>query len=812
MSKSLFSLSRSLLLGAVLLAGAEIADAQTMGSIVRLSTLPGSSIGARVAADGTNVHVVWVEGISSTNAGIYYRKSADSGVTWSAPLVVAANLTTATPLAMIAAKGNTVVVAWTTAYSSGNASGGLYVSRSSDAGGNFSAGQLVAPRAEVDAIVRPLSGLSGATNSYIRPSSALIDSSGRIHIGFYGGPNIGQSLHKMSCDGGATWLSSGLISVGDRGNDSEAPRLFEQNGVIHAVYRSSLDGVPIEGWPPFSVRVSRMTAPNCASLSPSVWMGPSQVVSGTGYSNMANTYGANVSSGPSGVHLSYWNEASGGANVVYRSRSNAAYWSAESDITSDAPGFGANHLEHDGGAAEFGESKVSEGVSGQLHLAVARTDRASDSFNQYPNQLSRVFYRFSANSGATWTPVVAVNDAADGFGVDSAVSGSKAHLVWSSTAFSAAGGAEIVYRNVDVSTLSQVVASVGNVSFASTSVGGTTNTAVTFTNISGATLNGMTVAISGAGFSITSSTCSASVPASGTCSVSLAFAPTASGPRTGSLTLSGGGLSAPVILTVSGTTGFDTIIHYYTNILSRAPDAGGEAFWRSEAVRLQGKGASPVEAYIAMATNFFASGEYQAFNRSDADFIEDLYKTFFNRASDAGGKNFWLSQIAGGLPRGNVLNAFMFSTEFSTFMAANVGTVAMRAEIAAVIDFYRGALSRLPEDSGLVFWSNQLRAAQCAPAAQKAGLVYSTTLAITSAFFDGGEYSGRNRGNPQFVSDLYNAFFRASGDLAGVNFWINSLGNQSKTRPQERTDFVNAPQYAARVNAITSEPCAVNLQ
>ena len=257
---------------------------------------------------------------------------------------------------------------------------------------------------------------------------------------------------------------------------------------------------------------------------------------------------------------------------------------------------------------------------------------------------------------------------------------------------------------------------------------------------------------------------------------------------------------------------FDPVTHYYANILSRSPDAAGDAYWRSEARRLQSKGASPVEAYIVMASYFFSSNEYQAFYRNDSDFVEDLYRTFFNRTSDAGGKSYWLGQIGSGLPRGNVLNAFMFSPEFSAFMTANLGTQPMRAEVAAIIDFYRGALARLPEDTGLVFWTNQLRQAQCAPANQRAGLVYNTALSITSAFYDGGEYAGRLRTNSQFVSDLYNSFFRASGDLSGVSYWINSLGNQTKSRTQERIDFVNTPQYAGRVNAIIAESCTANLQ
>jgi hypothetical protein len=796
------------------LLGSDSVNAQALGNATRLSTMAGSSVGARVVSDGLNVHVSWVESYSPMNSSIMYRRSTDGGVTWRSPVQVASNVTTASPLALIGARGAAVIILWTTNYDSGgSASGGIFVARSTDTGTTFSGGAspVVTP-SEVAALLATLPSFGSGGTPYLRPSSVVIDSANRVHIGFYGGPNIGQSIHKMSCDAGASWKPAALISVGDRGIDAEAPRLFEQNGTLFAAYRSSLDGAPIEGWPPFSVRVARMTPPDCAAPTSGKWLSPSQLLSDTGYANMANTYGSAVSVGASGAHLTYWNEASGGANVIYRKRAGFNAWSAEQDVTSTVSGFGPNHLEHDGAVAEYGEAKVTEGSNAKLSLVVGRNDQGTDASGQYTGRLSRLFYRLSSNGGTTWSAPLSLNSIADGFGVDSATSGNITHVVWSTTAFNTAGGTEIIYRSVDTSQLGQLVASDNPLAFPAANVGQTTTATLTLTNNTSNTLSGMTVAASGVGFTVTSTSCSTALAPASACVVTLTFTPAASGTANGSVSISGGGLAAPATVALSGSSAFDTITHYYTNILNRAPDAGGSAYWRSEATRLQSMGASPVEAYIAMAANFFASAEYVARNRSSSDFIEDLYKTFFNRASDAGGKAYWLDQMAKGFPSGNVLNAFMFSPEFTTFMNNNVGVAPMRAEIAAVIDFYRGALSRLPETSGLIYWANQLRQAQCASVATRAGLVYSTTISITSAFFDGGEYAGRSRTNSQFVSDLYNSFFRSGGETAGVAYWIGALGNASKTRSQERVDFINSPQYAGRVNAVTAEACTAPLQ
>ena len=48
-----------------------------------------------------------------------------------------------------------------------------------------------------------------------------------------------------------------------------------------------------------------------------------------------------------------------------------------------------------------------------------------------------------------------------------------------------------------------------------------------------------------------------------------------------------------------------------------------------------------------------------------------------------------------------VLVSFMFSTEFQTFTQAIFGNVQARKEVDTVVDFYRGLLSRLPDDGGV---------------------------------------------------------------------------------------------------------------
>jgi hypothetical protein len=257
------------------------------------------------------------------------------------------------------------------------------------------------------------------------------------------------------------------------------------------------------------------------------------------------------------------------------------------------------------------------------------------------------------------------------------------------------------------------------------------------------------------------------------------------------------------LVTLSGTGEKSLVTHYYRSILRRAPDAGGKVFWDGEAARMQSLGVNVNETWYSMAGSFYTSAEYLAFGRDNTGFITDLYNTFFNRPPDAGGLAFWVGQLNQGLPREVALVSYMFSTEFVNFTQAIFGTSTARKEIDTIVDFYRGLLARLPDDGGFNFWVGQFRAAQCLGASA----VTAQAEAISSAYALSGEYAARGRNNAQYVGDLYNAFLRRGGDLAGVQFWISQLATGAQTREQVRQQFVASPEFSGRVAAVIAQGC-----
>lgn len=98
---------------------------------------------------------------------------------------------------------------------------------------------------------------------------------------------------------------------------------------------------------------------------------------------------------------------------------------------------------------------------------------------------------------------------------------------------------------------------------------------------------------------------------------------------------------------------------FYTEVLGRPSDTTGLQNW-ADSLENGSKTADDI------AQGFFFSTEFTNQNLSNNDFVDIAYETFLNRAADSGGKSHWLSQLSGGLSRGDMIDGFIYSTEFNT--------------------------------------------------------------------------------------------------------------------------------------------------
>jgi CSLREA domain-containing protein len=251
--------------------------------------------------------------------------------------------------------------------------------------------------------------------------------------------------------------------------------------------------------------------------------------------------------------------------------------------------------------------------------------------------------------------------------------------------------------------------------------------------------------------------------------------------------------------TVSGL-----ITRYYTTILGRAPDAGGLSAWKGEMARLVTLGMDGREGFIILAKMFFNSAEYLNLSKSNGAYVTDLYATFFDRSPAPAETAYWTDRIVNGVSRNTVMNYFVFSSEFDAYMQDRLGIPVARPENNLVNDFYRGLLSRTPDDSGYNYWLDSFQTAQCNADADS---ISSLAYQVASLFTTLPEYTGKNRTSTGFVEDIYDGIMRRDGDAAGINYWANEIASGNRSRDQVLQFFTASTEFQDRVENIIHAGC-----
>ncbi|ELX12349.1 hypothetical protein Jab_1c09430 [Janthinobacterium sp. HH01] len=115
-------------------------------------------------------------------------------------------------------------------------------------------------------------------------------------------------------------------------------------------------------------------------------------------------------------------------------------------------------------------------------------------------------------------------------------------------------------------------------------------------------------------------------------------------------------LDKNVALDIDGVGG--QAYRLYQAAFNRAPDPGGLGFW----INAMDKGLSMMSAarYFADSAEF---QKLYGSNLSDDAFVTQLYSNVLHRAPDAGGKDFWMQALHNGTSRGDTLGYFSDSQE-----------------------------------------------------------------------------------------------------------------------------------------------------
>jgi hypothetical protein len=105
--------------------------------------------------------------------------------------------------------------------------------------------------------------------------------------------------------------------------------------------------------------------------------------------------------------------------------------------------------------------------------------------------------------------------------------------------------------------------------------------------------------------------------------------------------------------------------------------------------------------HVAYATNRAGFQIFEPDSQGNAAEIVRLYDAFLGRAPDAGGFNFWLSQLDGGQSLGQIAQSFAASGEFQAYW----GNVSNRAFVEEI---YERVLERTGDKGGVDYWTSRV--------------------------------------------------------------------------------------------------------
>jgi Ca2+-binding RTX toxin-like protein len=135
-------------------------------------------------------------------------------------------------------------------------------------------------------------------------------------------------------------------------------------------------------------------------------------------------------------------------------------------------------------------------------------------------------------------------------------------------------------------------------------------------------------------------------------------------------------------------------------------------------------------------------------------YVATLYRDVLGRTADSAGMNFWVRQLAQGVPAQAVAGSFLESAEYR---GIEVDTL------------YRRILARAADRPGRSFWVSQL-------------LSGATETDVALAFLTSAEFQGLRASASDYVRGLYQTVFGREGSASEVGFWQQILESGARTR------------------------------
>lgn len=223
----------------------------------------------------------------------------------------------------------------------------------------------------------------------------------------------------------------------------------------------------------------------------------------------------------------------------------------------------------------------------------------------------------------------------------------------------------------------------------------------------------------------------------------------------------------------------------YTVALGRDAEPQGLNDWTGRLLSYEVDGSG-------IANGFIMSDEFKNKKVSDEIYVDILYRTFFDREPDAGGKATWLAALANGNSREFVLAGFVNSVEFDN-LCGRFGIIRGTMENSekaigpGVRQFvnrcYVIVLGREGEAQGVNDWVGWIARGE------------QTPESTAKLFFFSEEYTNKKTSNEDFVETLYQTFMDRASDPAGKSDWLGRLA-AGTSREEVLEGFSRSEEFA----------------
>ncbi|MBL0108722.1 MAG: T9SS type A sorting domain-containing protein [Ignavibacteria bacterium] len=318
-----------------------------------------------VASSGPVVHVVWYD-YRDGNSEIYYKRSIDGGVSWSADMQLT-NDPASSWNPSVTVSGSVVHVVW---QDDRNGNTEIYYKRSIDEGGSWEADTR----------------LTNNASSSVSPSVTV--SGPAVHVVWFDNRDGNEEIYyKRSLDFGGSWGTD--IRMTNNSAISRNPSVTASGSAAHVVWEDNREG----NWEIYYK----------GSIDEGVNWDPDTRLT----NNTANSWYPSVSSSGSDVHIVWSDDRDGNLEIYYKGSINKGVnWDADTRLTNNS-------------AASRTPSVT---VSGQA-VHVVWDDRRGGASGE-------IYYKRSTDAGVSWIAdtQLTVNIASQNPSVS--VSGTAVYVVW----------------------------------------------------------------------------------------------------------------------------------------------------------------------------------------------------------------------------------------------------------------------------------------------------------------------------------------------------------------------------------------------